>query len=152
MTPTMLNNLATALDPSILMDDLGLTPDPWQRLVLRSTSDKCILLCARQAGKSTTTAALALHTAIYQPGSLVLLLSPSLRQSGELFRKVTGFYGDLGRPVSAEQESATTLSLGNGSRVVSLPGSPDTVRGFSGVRLLVIDEAAMTSDELFIAT
>jgi hypothetical protein len=93
-----------------------------------------------------------LHTAVYRPDSLVLLLSPSLRQSGELFRKVTGFYADLGKPVGASQESATTLALDNGSRVVSLPGSADTVRGFSGVRLLVIDEAALTGDGLFVAT
>src|SRR5689334_420560 len=32
----------------------------------------------------------ALHTAIYDPG-LILLVSPSLRQSKELFAKVTGF-------------------------------------------------------------
>ena len=134
------------------MEDLGLSPDPWQRSVLRSQADRLLLLCSRQAGKSTATAALALHTAIYEPGALVLLLSPSLRQSGELFRKVGGFYGDLGKPVSAEQESATTLALGNGSRIVSLPGSPDTIRGFSGVRLLIIDEAALTSDALFVAT
>lgn len=94
---------------------------------------------------------MALHTALFEPGSLVLLLSPSQRQSGELFGKVTGFYEDLGRPVPAETDSATTLALHNSSRIVSLPGSPKTVRGFSGARLLVIDEAALTSDDLFIA-
>lgn len=64
-------------------------PDPWQADVLRSSSGRRLLLnCSRQSGKSTTAAALALHQAIYHPGSLVLLVSPSLRQSGELFRKV----------------------------------------------------------------
>jgi hypothetical protein len=134
------------------MESIGLTPDAWQAAVLRSTSDRLMLLCARQSGKSTVTAALALHTALYGADSLVLLLSPTLRQSGELFRKVAGFYRDLGRPLGAVEDSATTLSMNNGSRIVSLPGSPDTVRGFSGVALLVIDEAAMTSDDLFIAT
>jgi hypothetical protein len=146
-----LGRLATILDPSLIMGDLGMMPDPWQSQVLRSRSDRLLLLCSRQSGKSTTTAALGLHTALYQPDSLVLLLSPSLRQSGELFKKLTGFYADLGKPLAATQESATTLALENGSRVVSLPGSPDTIRGFSGVRLLVIDEAAMTSDDLFVA-
>jgi hypothetical protein len=151
-TTAVLNDLATALDPSLLMEDLGLDPDPWQRRVLRSTADRLLLLCARQAGKSTVTACLALHTALYQPGSLVLLLSPSQRQSGELFRKLTDFYADLGRPLGAVEDSATTLGLGNGSRVVSLPGSPATVRCFSSVKLLVIDEAALTTDDLFVAT
>lgn len=142
---------AKRLDPSLVMEELGLDPDPWQRHVLRSRDERLLMLCCRQAGKSTTTAVLALATALYEPGSLILLLSPSLRQSGELFKKLAAFYDDLGKPVEATQETALSLSLANGSRIISLPGAPDTIRGFSGVRLLVIDEAAMTSDDLFVA-
>jgi hypothetical protein len=146
-----LDQLAMALDPALTMERLGLEPDPWQRAVLRSMAARLLLLCCRQSGKSTTTAILALHTSLFQAGSLILLLSPSLRQSGELFRKVAGFYADLGKPVSSERETALSLSLTNGSRVVSLPASPDTIRGYSAVDLLVIDEAAMVPDELWIA-
>ncbi len=151
MTPHDLDMLAMGLDPALMMEALGFDPDPWQRDVLRSTSDRVLLLCCRQAGKSTATAVLALHTALFQPGSLILLLSPSLRQSGELFRKLVTFYGDLDRPIPAVGELATSLTLTNGSRVVSLPGTHETVRGFSGARLVVIDEAAMVPDELFVA-
>lgn len=141
-----------ALDAAETMrSGLGIDPDQWQANFLRSTANKLLLLCARQCGKSTVTAVMALHTALFEPGSLVLLLSPSQRQSGELFGKVTGMNDALGRPVPAETDSATTLALENGSRVVSLPGSPKTVRGFSGARLLVIDEAALTGDDLFTA-
>jgi hypothetical protein len=133
------------------MSDLGLDPDPWQRSVLRSSAPRILQLCCRQSGKSTTTSILALHTALFLAQSLVLLLSPSLRQSNELFRKVKSAYVALGRPVPAVQETALTLALQNGSRIVSLPANPETVRGFSGVRLVVIDEAAVVSDELFIA-
>lgn len=133
------------------MADLGLDPDPWQHSVLRSSAPRILQLCCRQSGKSTTTSILALHTALYLSQSLVLLLSPSLRQSNELFRKVKGSYVALGRPVPSVQETAHALALENGSRIVSLPASPETVRGFSGVRLLVIDEAAMVSDDLFVA-
>jgi Terminase large subunit, T4likevirus-type, N-terminal len=146
-----LTTLALELDPSRLMDVLGLDPDPWQRQVLRSTAERILMLCCRQSGKSTTAAALALHTALFRPGALVLLLSPTLRQSGELFRKVTTIDDALGRPVPAVQESATTLLLANGSRVVSLPGSHETVRGFSAATLVVIDEAALTDDALLTA-
>src|SRR5947209_10476402 len=48
----------------------------------------------RQTRQPDTTALVALHTAIYDPG-LILLVSPSLRQSKELFAKVTGFLKDL---------------------------------------------------------
>lgn len=141
--------LAAALDPATLMPELGLDPDPWQEEVLRDQAARMLLLCSRQAGKSTTTAVLALHTALYRAGSLVLLLSPSLRQSGELFRKMSGFYRDLGRPVASVQETALTLTLENGSRVVSLPSTEGTIRGYSGVALLIVDEASRVPDALY---
>jgi len=111
-----------------------------------------LLLCCRQAGKSTTAAALALRAALLEAPALVLLLSPTQRQSGELFRdKVKRLYDALGRPVAAVQETQLTMELANGSRVVSLPGEEETIRGFSGVRLLVIDEAARVADGLYYA-
>jgi hypothetical protein len=58
-------------------------------------------------------------------------------------------YNGLGRPVATVQESALTMELANGSRIVSLPGEEGTVRGYSGARLLVLDEAARVSDELY---
>lgn len=128
---------------------LGFESDPWQADVLRSATQRMLLLCCRQSGKSTTTALAALHVAMYQPGVLVLLLSPSLRQSGELFRKVIRFYGALADMVPSEAESALRLELQNGSRVVSLPGLERTVRGYSGVDLLIIDEAARVPDDLY---
>ena len=142
-------DLTLALDPAEVFRRAVGEPDPWQQRVLRSTAFRILLLCARQTGKSTTTAALALYEALYRAGALVLLLSPSLRQSGELFRKVTGLYETLGRPVPEAERSALRLELANGSRLVSLPGSEKTVRGFSSVTLAVVDEAARVPDELY---
>ena len=117
---------------------------------MRSEALRVLLLCSRQSGKSTVAAALALKTALLVPGSLVLLLSPTLRQSGELFRdKVLRLYHALGKPVSANRLTALTLELGNGSRVVSLPGDEGTIRGYSGVSLLLIDEASRVTDSLY---
>jgi hypothetical protein len=69
----------------------------------------------------------------------------------ELYRKCLGAYRSLGRPVASEAENAMSLTLESGSRIVSLPGSEGTVRGFSGVRLIVVDEAARVPDELYAA-
>jgi hypothetical protein len=96
-------------------------------------------------------AALAVHTALYTPGALVLLVSPTLRQSGELFRKALSLYRALDRPVPAESETALTLTLAHGSRLVSLPGKEGTVRGYSGAALIAIDEASRVPDELYLA-
>ena len=134
-----------------LLRQAGTEPDPWQVDVLRSQASRLALLCSRQAGKSTVSAALALATAIQEPGSLVLLLSPSLRQSSELFRKVMDHYRNLQAPVPSQAESALRLELTNGSRLVSLPGTEGTVRGYSGVKLLVVDEASRVQNELYYA-
>ena len=150
MSTALAHDLARALDPALLMADAGQPPDAWQQRVLR-TEARLLLLCSRQSGKSTVTASLALHTALYQAPVLVLLLSPSLRQSQELFRKVLDVYRMIDETIPAEQESALRLELTNGSRIVSLPGKEETVRGFSGAKLLVIDEASRVADSLYYA-
>ena len=127
-------DLALALDPVRVAERAGIVPDAWQARMLRSASPRLLLNCSRQSGKSTMTGILAVHTAVYDPESLVLLLSPTLRQSGELFRKALSVYRALGRPVPPESETALSLALENGSRIVSLPGEEGTIRGYSGVR------------------
>jgi predicted phage terminase large subunit-like protein len=137
--------------PPNLLTLAGMAADPWQaQTLLDRTTARLLLLCSRQAGKSTVAAALALREAILSPPALVLLLSPTLRQSGELFRdKVLRLYNALGRPVLPARLTATELELTNGSRIVSLPENEETVRGFSSVSLLIIDEAARVSDDLY---
>jgi hypothetical protein len=153
MSLTPQQTLALALDPTVLFELRGLTPDPWQCDLLRSTAPRILLNCCRQAGKSTTVAALALHTALFTPESLVLLLSRSQRQSSELFRKVIEFYQALVshavKAAGVAARSALRLELTNGSRIVSLPGHEETIRSYSGVRLLVIDEAARVPTDLY---
>ena len=143
-------DLALSLDAATWARSVtGFALDAWQAEVLRSDADRVLLNCCRQSGKSTIAALLALHLALYQPGSLALLLSPSLRQSQELFKKMIDSYGGLADPVPTERESALRIELQNGSRVISLPGKEATVRGYSGVDLLVIDEASRVADDLY---
>jgi hypothetical protein len=144
-------DLRLALDRSAFARALGLEPDPWQERLLRSGSDRVLLNCCRQSGKSTMTGLIALHRALYHPGSLILFLAPALRQSQELFGKVLSFYRDLGRPVLPQAERKLSLELENDSRIVTLPGSEKTIRGFSGAALLILDEAARVADELYFA-
>ncbi len=139
-------------DPARLLSDAGLPADPWQEDVLRADDPRVLMLCSRQCGKSTTAAGLALREALLKPDSLVLMLSRTMRQSGEMFKdKVLRLYLALGKPVAASRLTALTLELSNGSRIVSLPGDEGPVRGYSGVALLVIDEAARVADELYSA-
>jgi phage terminase large subunit-like protein len=138
-------------DAVLMAQRAGITPDQWQADLLRSDARQMILLCSRQSGKSTVSSILAIHEAIYCPNSLILLLSPSLRQSQELFRKLQSVYNELDSPSLPQttEESALRMELSNGSRIVALPGKEATIRGFSGVNLLVIDEASRVPDELY---
>jgi len=139
-------------DPVALFRAAFGEPDPWQRDVLRSAAPRILLNCSRQSGKSTVAATIAVYEALAAAGSLVLLLSPSLRQSQELFRKVLNIYRALDRAVMPETETKMTLELANGSRIVALPGTEKTIRGFSGVRLLLVDEASRVDDDLYAGT
>lgn len=93
----------------------------------------------------------ALHRAIYYPNSLILLLSPSLRQSSELFRKVTDFSRGIRNAPEKVEDSKLFVTFSNRSRIVSLPGKEGTVRGYSGACLIIIDEAAQVPDDLYLA-
>ena len=141
-------HIATALDPTRLFTAAGLDADPWQRELLLSPWERALLLCSRQSGKSTVTAALALHTALYRPASTTLITAPSQRQSKELFAKVWGFYRDTGAPVPVTRKSALQVVFDNDSRIIALPGKERNLRGFTA-DLIILDEAARVEDALY---
>jgi hypothetical protein len=144
-------DFARACDPVLLAKDVGIDPDPWQVKLLTSTSRKMLLNCSRQSGKSTITAIAALHEALYAAPAMIIMVSPSQPQSTELFKKVQNFWRQLPGAPTATQESLTRMELSNGSRIISLPGSDKTVRGYSGVTLCIMDEASRVEDELLAA-
>jgi hypothetical protein len=127
---------------------LGFEPDGVQRDLLSAGGRRLILNCTRQWGKSTVTAAKAVHTAYFQERSLTLVVSPSARQSGEFVRKAAEFLRRLGIRPKGDGDNEISLALPNGSRIVGLPGMDGTIRGFSA-SLLLIDEASRVSDDLY---
>ncbi|SIO49375.1 Helicase [Bradyrhizobium erythrophlei] len=141
-------DFARALDPCILARDCGIVPDATQSQLLTTTARKTLVCCCRQWGKSTITAIVALHEALYGAPAMVVVISPSQPQSTELFKKIHGFWEKLPGAPAAEQESLTRMELANGSRIISLPGSEKTVRGYSAATLVIMDEAARVPDEL----
>lgn len=130
---------------------LGFQPDPGQERVLSWDGNRLLLNWCRQSGKSTITAIRALHRAVHFPHSLVLLVSPSLRQSSELFRKVTAFLHLLPVRPHLVEDNRLSLQMENGSRIVSLPAKESNVRGFSGPSLIIEDESARVHDDLYLA-
>jgi hypothetical protein len=96
-------------------------------------------------------AVLATHTAVYLPGSLILIVSRAERQSAELMEKVKAIFGAIGKPAQTTAESVLQLRLANRSRIIALPGKEETIRSYSGVRLLLLDEAARIPDATYYA-
>ena len=144
------HDLAVALSPVVFARSLGIEPDSWQSEVLRTDSKRIILNCARQTGKSSIVAILALHHALCQDKSMVLIISHTLQQAAETFRKCSAYYRQIAQPVLSITESVHRLELQNGSRIVTLTGQrPESIRGFSNVSLLIIDEAARVPDESY---
>lgn len=137
-------------DRAAVLEGMNMRPDPWQRDLLLSRSQRVLMLCCRQSGKSLTASAIALVSALLDAPALILIISRAQRQSSELFKdKFLPLYNALGRPVPAVQQSALSLELANGSRVICLPGKEETIRGYSGVKLLIVDEAARVPDALY---
>ncbi len=129
--------------------ELGFAADELQAQVLRSGNRRGLLNCSRQWGKSTVTAAKAIYEACYREASLTLVVSPSARQSSEFLRKAEEFLRRLGMKPRGDGDNELSLAFPNGSRIVGLPGTEATVRGFSAVNLLLVDEASRVRDEMF---
>ena len=138
------------IEPAQQFRDVNLTADPWQVQALGSESRKILLCCSRQVGKSEVAAALVLKTALLEYPALILVLSASERQSTEFFRdKILRQYQALGKPEAITHQTQTSMELANGSRIIALPDNEKTIRVYANVAMIVIDEAARVSDDLY---
>ena len=124
----------------------GFEADAQQAAVLDADPHRLLLCCSRQWGKSTTAAVLVALRVLREAGALVVIVSPTLRQTAELVLKVRGF---VERVVKLKGRGRLLLELPNGARVLGLPGNECHVRGFSAPSLVVIDEAARVGDVLY---
>lgn len=145
---SLARDFARAIDPVLLARDCGINPDAVQTNLLTTSARRVLVNCCRQWGKSTITALVALHEALYAAPAMVVVVSPSQPQSTELFKKVHDFWAKLPGAPEAHQESLTRMQLANNSRIVSLPGSEKTTRGYSAATLVIMDEASRVPDEL----
>jgi hypothetical protein len=136
------------LDPAYTFTEMyGFPPMGWQVPYIEST-DNAVILKGRQVGASTSAASICVRYVRHYPNFLAAIVSPSMKQSTEVKLKAKNGLIRLGENIV--QDSQDTLALDNGSRIISLPGSPKSVRGWSA-GILVIDEAAFLDPETFLA-
>ena len=112
-------------------------------------ADPAYAMAPRQSGKSTAAGLKAAWTVLQ--GGLAVVVSPSLRQSGFLFRKLARHL--VASEAAFRRETMTEVELVSGGLAVSLPGDrPAMLRGLSlrhdGPAVLIVDEASRVRDEL----
>jgi len=134
--------IAYRLDPALWARKvLGIEPHAWQEKYLRAPQGQRIaVLTARQVGKSTVAAIGIAHTAVFMPGSTSVVASPTQPQSGEVLRKVRAMVNKAGLALTTD--NTYRVELANGSRVLALPGTEDSIRGLTVDGWVVVDEAA----------
>lgn len=119
----------------------------YQQAWIQDRSGLKIWLAARQIGKSFALAMEAVTEGLESKCNN-LILSSSERQSKEVMQKVYSHLRYLkvrsDEVIRAERETKEEVLLPNGSRIISLPANPDTVRGFSGN--VFLDEFAFHKD------
>lgn len=130
---------------------MGHEPDPWQVEAFTVRPDpvtrygaEVALRCGRQSGKTSVLAARAVEE-LHIPESLTIIVAPAERQAKIIAR-------EIGRQVQRttlriSRSTQTELEIDNGARVLALPSTSDTIRGFPSVSLLEIDECAFLGGE-----
>jgi hypothetical protein len=148
---SLLRASAYALDPVLWVRAvLGLGPKPWQETFLRAPRGASILaLTARQLGKTTTAAWAIANTMLFCANSLSVIACPAQRQSAEAVRRVREVLLKAGGKLTSD--NVYGLELENGSRVLALPGSDDSIRGLTVDGWIVADEAARLPEDLIAA-
>lgn len=142
-------DLLRGLDPVATFEEAFQTEAlAWQRDYLRRV-DNVQVKKGRQVGASTASAALGIHVCLYEAPATVVIVSPSERQSREILLRAKAAIRNLSRDLI--EDSASALGLGNGSRLLSLPGTPTSVRGYTA-RLLILDEAAYLDSDTIVAS
>ena len=146
----LMHALSGTLSPVRYLWSLGFKPYPWQEEAMKPC-ERLILNCTRQAGKSTVISAKAVYRAKHFPKSLILLISPTERQSIELMKKIDDFMKSDPQQLGLKVDNTFEKEFWNKSRIVALPGSEKSVRGFSAPSMIIIDEASRVTDEMFYA-
>jgi phage FluMu gp28-like protein len=127
---------------------LNFKPFTFQEKMLRDQSKRIVSCMGRQTGKTTTIAIKAIHFACSNDNVIVLITSPSLRQSMIMFDRILSFiYNSFYLPKGVVRKTRTIIQLSNGSQIIALPCSEKYLRGYTA-HLVIMDEAAFMPEEV----
>ena len=126
-------------------DVLHVEPDPWQVKALDAGPGEDMIVAGRQSGKSAAASWVAAHALTHLDEATAIAVSPSLRQSGEIVRKVAAALDTAGTKLITR--NAFSLETQARSRLIAVPGDESGVsaRGFTA-GLIIFDEGAFIND------
>ena len=139
--------LAWKLDKAQMMRDAGFEPDPHQLEFMDCYAQNALMLWSRQTGKTRSLATEVEHTACYDPGDIVIIAGERQGQAFEVFDRAQAMHEDLLQlgELPSTRKADNELFYSNGSRVLALPSTVESIRGYTA-KLVIIDEAAFTDD------
>jgi len=143
--------LAKRLDPVMYAESIDLPFGDlyqWQKDVLSITQGNVCINGARQAGKSTIVSVVPCHKAKYCPGSLSIVIAPTLTQAGEDMEKIRSCVARDEMFPKMTRGNDSELRFDNGSRIVVAPAT-DAARGKSAPAVVILDEASRIEDFVF---
>lgn len=141
--------LAIALDRVLYLENLGWPPFPWQSAFLRSAAKRKCVNGTRQCGKSTIVSSVPAHKAKYSPKSLSIVVAPTKTQAKEDMIKANQFISlDRGYP-KIIRNNDDEIELANGSRIIVVPATEASARGYSSPDIIILDEASRIPDEVY---
>lgn len=140
---------SAAMNPPIYLKHIGFHAFEWQDIVASSESHRIILLCSRQAGKSTIVSSIPCHTAKYQSGSLNIVIAPTEDQAKEDILKIKDFIAHDPTYPELKRDGSDVIALDNGSRIIVVVATDRSARGYSKPRTVVLDEASRIPDVVY---
>jgi phage FluMu gp28-like protein len=126
-------------------------PYEYQAKLLRDNSKRIAVRWSRQAGKTTCIASRAIWYAVTYPGTLTLIVAPSLRQSMIMRDRIQDFLLNMDehcRLGLIEKMQRTVIRFRNGSRIVALPNNPQLLRGYTANQAIADEANFFKDDEL----
>lgn len=122
---------------------------PYQSLRSKDNSKFIIDLKARQIGFSFEAAYTSLKRAVLEKRNQ-LIVSASQRQASRVMIYIEKFFRAFKKLPSCSnlkfvKDAATTKELSNGAMILSLPPSPETIRGFDGD--IILDEFSLYKND-----
>lgn len=117
---------------------------PYQKKFFTNPAKRKIWVSSRQIGKSFCVAGILTFKALQKHNGLAICISVNSRSASEIISKCKQFAESvkvLSNNAITYTSSFDTIRFSNGSRIMSLPSTADSLRGWSA-QCVVVDEAS----------